>query len=231
MQTNRHDIVELNALGLAMAMRSLAPVNGGAAALAYMRRLIQEGTGRPLPGIVRRGDPALPPDAVAVGFSSPAASQGARRRASATVLPAGIARQTTPYDVFKMPFAGRSPALRAALAIRRTFAGQTGLGIWGSAALEIFTGLPFTHADSDIDLVLRGVRAGAIRACMTEIDRAAGAAGVRADVEIALDNGAGINAREYLSDVPAMLAKSLRAVALMPRAAVDTALASGTADL
>ncbi len=225
MQTNRHDLVDLNAQGLAMALHSLAPVSGGAAALAYMRRLIQGGTDRPLPGIVRRGEPELPPDAVAVGFSSPVATQGARRRAAAVVRPAGIARQTTPYTVFQLPFAGRSPALRAALAIRRIFAGQSSIGIWGSAALEIYTGLPFTHAASDIDLVLRGVRAGEIRATVAEIDRAAGAAGVRADVEITLRSGMGINAREYLSEAPMLLAKSLRAVGLMPRAAALRALA------
>ncbi len=129
-----------------------------------------------------------------------------------------------------MPFTGRSPALRAALAIRRAFAGLAGLGLWGSAALEIFTGRPFTHAASDIDLVLRGVPSGEIRAYVAEIDCAAGAAGVRADVEIAL-GGAGINAREYLSEAPMLLAKTLRAVILMPRAAVENALAAGTADL
>lgn len=220
MQTNRHDLVDFNAQGLAMALRSLTPVSGGAAALAYMRRLIQGGADRPLPGIVRRGEPALPADAVAVGFSSPVAAQGARRRAAAVVHPSGIARQSTPYDVFKIPFTGRSPALRAALTIRRIFAGQPGIGIWGSAALDIYTNLPFTHAASDIDLVLRGVRAGEIRAVMAEIDRAAGAAGVRADVEITLRSGAGINAREFLSDGPMLLAKGLRAVELMKRETV-----------
>ncbi len=221
MQINRHDLLTLNPQGLDMALENLSAPGAGAAALAELRGLIRGGGGGcPLPGIVRRGAAPMPPGVAAIGFCNPRVENGARGRAASVVNCSGIARLDTPYTVFTLPIPPRTPALRAAQAIRLIFAGRDCIGIWGSAALEIFTGMPFTHTASDLDLVLRGVPAQDIRGMLAEIDRVAGEMRLRIDVEITLRNGAGINAREYLSDARTVLAKGLRDVELMEREAV-----------
>jgi phosphoribosyl-dephospho-CoA transferase len=90
-----------------------------------------------------------------IGFSSPEILEGLRFRVSAEVPRQHIVKHRSPFQVIQknrnnLPDYTVLETLRAAG--RRC---HTVVGLYGSAALELATGLPYRRKDSDLDLYIR----------------------------------------------------------------------------
>jgi phosphoribosyl-dephospho-CoA transferase len=216
MEFRRHDLVMAD---WPEEMVSAIPHEG-------LRRLVKSGR---VPGIVRRDEGCddglgreyyTQEDTIPLGFVHPFREHGARVRHAAHVEGRHALRVTTPYEVTGFPFEERTPALAALLDISATYS----VGAWGSTALEIVSGLPYTDARSDLDLLVTGYDAEELCALSGELIRFEQVHGVRIDVEITLKNGYGINIKEYASSSKELLGKGLQDVILIKRDAVDALL-------
>ncbi len=191
-----------------------------------LRELVAQGR---VPGIARR-DEAHPlatgaphytdADIVPIGFVYPYREYGMRVRHPSSVGGGDILRVTTPYELLSIEFGQRTAALRALASISGSFP----LGVWGSAAMEIITGLPYTDTLSDVDLLVRGCRSDELSELSREVSAAEATFSIRIDVEVALVNGYGINLKEYLSSSPEVLAKGVSDVILINRDDVESLL-------
>jgi phosphoribosyl-dephospho-CoA transferase len=179
MEFRRHDLVMAD---WPEEMVSAIPHEG-------LRRLVKSGR---VPGIVRRDEGCddglgreyyTQEDTIPLGFVHPFREHGARVRHAAHVEGRHALRVTTPYEVTGFPFEERTPALAALLDISATYS----VGAWGSTALEIVSGLPYTDARSDLDLLVTGYDAEEPVHYPGSHTLRTGA-GVRIDVEITLKN-------------------------------------------
>ena len=89
------------------------------------------------------------------------------------------------------------------------------IGVLGSAALELITGLPYTDENSDIDLIVKPAGYNrllqfyrAAQACCNEI---------KMDFELDLPNGYGVKLAEIFMETQTVLGKSLEDVSLLNR--------------
>ncbi len=225
MQINRHDLLILNARGREAACRHAAQsAQIPQADLANLKDLVNGRNGPALPGIVRRSEAQrLPEQHIAIGFSTPFTDAGMRRRYASMIDQKDIDAIVTPFEVWRRAFPPRTTVLQGLRQIQANCGADGAWGVWGSAALEIFTGLPFTHAGSDLDLIIRGFD-NRQRRLLQAADKMGHAQGLRIDFEILLQNGAAINAREYLNETAELLAKAMHNVTLMSRTAVEQLL-------
>lgn len=180
--------------------------------------LLPERAGARIPGIVRREELAPRSGCVTVGFSGPLAGEYGRMRVAAFANLEHVERVTTPYELLSMPIPLRTPSTRA-LAAARVEAKALGLdlGVWGSAALELYTALPYTHNDSDLDLLVTAASPVALSRFMLEINALEERFALRIDAEVDLPNGYGVHLKELLGQSCLILAKSLTGVELLPR--------------
>ena len=84
---------------------------------------------------------------------------------------------------------------------------QLHFGLFGSAALEAVTGLPYLHDRSDIDAILGPGSESAIHAFWDELLAVEQTTGVRADVELMFSPGKYIKLRELMSGGSTVLVK------------------------
>ncbi len=219
-RSQRHDILAISDAGRRWAVEHLSPANviGGDPAQAAGLIAGQRG-GIKIPGIVRRHDEDGIEGAIPVGFSSPDFLDHRRMRVAAFVPEKEIAGITSPYQVLSADFALRTECLKALAAIKKVAADMgIRLGVWGSAGLEVYTGLPYTHAASDLDLLVPMSEPGLLRAfagCAAAVGRRHGC---RLDIEVDLPSGYGVKLLELLQDTDLVLGKSLAGVQLRPRA-------------
>lgn len=179
----------------------------------------------PLPGIVCR--PTLPLGAgeIQLGISFPFREDGARVRSAIVVAEHKIASFTDPFAVACGAEALGAPlgdCLRA-LIVRAGVRGVR-LGVIGSAASEIVTGLAYTSTASDIDLVLATAPASALHQFAVDAAEIAAAHGIHVDAEVDLGDGCGVKLDEILSSSRTLLAKTLEDVRMLERSEVMAAL-------
>lgn len=214
----RHDLLEISDEGRQAAF-DLVSRNAGQEHLDLIRQIIvgEEGIAR-IPGIARREDDNQIPGLIPVGFASPGHIDGNRLRVAAFVPPESVQAQITPYHILNRPFIRRTPCLKALAAIA-VVAGELKLemGVWGSAALEIFTGLTYTHENSDLDLLLKLAPLEVMQAFLEKAVGTAGHYGCRADVEVSLPSGYGVKLQELVADTHTVLAKGLNDVVLLEK--------------
>ncbi len=97
------------------------------------------------------------PGCVPVGFSEPFAGNGERLRIAGFAKLEDILSVTTPYELPSLRLSARSSVIQAlAQAKKKAAALSVRLGVWGSAAIETYTGLPCTREGSDLDLLVDG---------------------------------------------------------------------------
>jgi phosphoribosyl-dephospho-CoA transferase len=127
-----------------------------------------------------------------------------------------VLRVTTPYELLSLPIPLRTTSCRA-LAVARNEAGALGLtlGVWGSAALEIYTGLPYTHNDSDLDLLVAEASSATLCRFLKEIKSLEERFNLRIDVEVDLRSGYGVHLKELLGQTLTVVGKSLTGVELL----------------
>jgi phosphoribosyl-dephospho-CoA transferase len=185
-------------------------------------KLITEGyDGVKIPGVVRREDYEGIQDAIPVGFSLPSLVEGNRIRIAGFIPPKEIVRTSSPYQVLQADFSSRTACLKA-LAEMKSAAMEMGikLGVWGSAGLEIYTGLPYTHVSSDLDLLI-GI---ADLQCILSFVEYAFTLGqrhcCRVDIELDLPSGYGVKVLELMEGTDFILGKGLNGVELMRRSSV-----------
>lgn len=180
--------------------------------------LLPERAGARVPGIVRREESHPRSGFIAVGFCGAVTGKEGRMRIPAFVKPEHVVQVTTPYELLSMPIPHRTPGT-SALVDTRAQAGALGLslGVWGSVALEIYTGLPYTHKDSDLDLLVTAASEVALRRFFFEIKILEERFCLRIDAEVDLQNGYGVHLKELLGDSHTVIGKSLTGVELFSR--------------
>jgi len=220
MTWKRHTLVDISDAGRkALLATNLAEGCAQAISLRPFAEMLQpERAGARIPGIIRRAGDALPDDRVAVGFSSPFIGPGGRLRLAATVNAADIVGVLTPYVLMTMPIPGRTLSLRT-LQVAMELSERLGLrlGVWGSAALEVCTGLPYTHQESDLDLLVAPAPLDVLTRFLDEIHELEKQFALRIDVELDLPDGYGVQLKELLGPGRMILGKSLVDVALLSR--------------
>lgn len=218
----RHDLLDITDKGRCWASKHLALTGRLDEDLPEAVKLIMEGhDGVKIPGIVRREDYEGIQGTIPVGFSSPFLVDGRRIRVAAFVPPEEVVRTNSPYQVLEADFSSRTPCLRA-VAEMKEVAVDMGikLGVWGSAGLEIYTGLPYTHTASDIDLLIGVAEMNCVLTFAKNALATGQRYGCRVDIEMDLPSGYGINILELLKGTDPILGKSLNGVELIHRSSV-----------
>ncbi len=231
----RHTLLDITRRGRERIVAELAGRGYDEAACAAM---LLPADGPAAPGIVRREELAPRAGRIPVGFSFwRADEERGRLRIPSFVRPEEIERVSLPEDAARAlldmdPRARRrTPALRAAEAVlSRAAALPADLGLWGTAALEAHTGRLYTHAGSDLDLLLspRPPADGAdLRRCLDAVLAAEKKFSIRIDPEVLLPSGYGISLKEFLNEGATVLGKGPRDAVLIQKEDVLVGLASG----
>ncbi len=215
----RHDLVCL----ASWARRGmLVQVLGGEGAWPKdeVRRLVTDGyDGVMVPGIVRRQEERA--KGLCIGLSSPYRCDGMRLRVSASVPRSGVTLVRDPYQVAGLAtLDGHRPlpafaALRACMRAARER--QMVCGVFGSAALELVTGLPYCHETSDVDVLVpyRDLDATLrFHEALLDVEERLG---IRVDAELELADGFAVKLKEFCSDSGSVLAKGFNDVRLFSK--------------
>lgn len=186
-----------------------------------VKTLILEGyDGIQVPGIMRRVEGTAFKGMVAVGFSSPyryGKGQG-RLRVPAFVPKEEIVKTITPYQVLEKPISGRTSCLKALQEVNELAKNlNINLGVWGSSGLEVYTGLPYTDKDSDLDLLIRGQDFKVIEEFYFSLLAISKKYGCQIDPELDLPNGYGVKLAELFMHTTHVLGKSMKGVDLIPK--------------
>jgi phosphoribosyl-dephospho-CoA transferase len=178
----------------------------------------------PVPAIVRRQEPEAD-DLLCVGFSFPRIIEGTRLRLSARVPPDCVVRHKTPFDVLEYDTC-RLPAkeaLRALADAGNKF--HTRIGLFGSAALQLVTGLPYMQKESDLDIYLRHSGSGReLAQFYKQLVFIEEQSGVTVDAEIECHEQYGVKLKELFSPGKTVLAKGLYDVALLEKGSLESFL-------
>ena len=93
--------------------------------------------------MVRRADDGARPGWIPVGFSDPSPAEEGRLRIRAFARQSDVVKVTSPYEAVFLPVPRPTPgagSLEAAVALGRSLG--ISVGVWGSVALELYTGYP-----------------------------------------------------------------------------------------
>ncbi|MFV0332996.1 MAG: malonate decarboxylase holo-[acyl-carrier-protein] synthase [Tropicimonas sp.] len=172
-----------------------------------------------IPGIVCRPTQPVPKGGGQIGFSFPFRLGGQRVRSAVAVRAGQIADFVTPWQVMAQAVV-TGDAAHPAIGDLDRIGARTGveIGLIGSVAMQVATGLSYLHGGSDIDIVTRAASAEQLAALWHEI---AALGGARVDAEIALPGGLGVKLAEYMSGAGQLLAKSISDVRLIERSHLE----------
>jgi phosphoribosyl-dephospho-CoA transferase len=181
-----------------------------------------------IPGIVRREESAQrgtdpwydASEEVYVGFVYPYKEDGHRLRYASSVRGSDITRVLRPYEVPHLRYERRTRPLR----VLSEFSASYPVGVWGSASLEVVTGLDYTDDTSDLDLIVRGYGPEELLELARTTRAFEDAYDIRIDVEIELSTGYAINLKEYAADEEMVLAKGITGVELLERTMAEEQL-------
>jgi len=214
----RHDLVRLSNAGLNYAARNIInciPPTGD----NEMRALLFSTPS--VPAIVRRQD-AAENGLLCVGFSFPVIIEGTRRRISSIVPQDCIIGHITPFDAVQLD-KGSLPDKEAILAIMD--AGNkyhTRVGLFGSAALQLVTGLQYRQKKSDIDIyLLHQGSATELTLFYQQLTVIEEEFYVSIDAEIECRGGYGVKLKELFGPGKTVLAKGLYDVILLEKARLE----------
>ena len=163
-----------------------------------------------IPGFVRRND-AENTEGIAIGFVHHKRIDGNRIRIGAFTADDDVVTIMTPYEVLTRRAFAFTTRNRCMQIVRQLYeladVFDLQIGVLGSAALELITGLPYTDENSDIDLIVKP--AGYNR--LLQFYRAAQACCND------LPNGYGVKLAEMFMETQTVLGKSLEDVSLLNR--------------
>ncbi len=217
MNWKRHTLVDISDEGREGILSELSgndPVLRGKIAPVLM----PEVAGARIPGITRREESAPRPGCVAIGFSSVLTNKGERLRLASFVNPDNVVRVTSPYELPEMPIPLRTRCTQAlAAALHEAKILNLSIGVWGSAALELYTGLPYTHDESDLDLLVGTAPLETLSRFLDAIKGMEDRYSLRIDVELDLPNGFGVHLKELLGQTRTVIGKGLHEVKMFQR--------------
>lgn len=213
-QLNRHDLVFISQTGKDRIWEELSVKYQGEE-LSMVRDVLL-GT-NDIPGFVRRSEER--PEEVALGFVHPQRINGNRIRIAAFTGAEDVEIIMTPYEVpqrkvFTVKGATRCiETIIALYALADEFDLQ--IGVLGSAALELATGLPYTDEASDVDILLKPAPYNRL----LDFYRTAkeNFSDIPLDFELDLPNGYGVKLAEVFMDTKTLLGKSLDNVSILYR--------------
>ena len=125
-----------------------------------------------------------------LGFSGASSNGEGRLRIAAFALLEDVVSVMIPYEMLSLP----NPRRTASTEAQAESLGLV-LGVWGSAAMELYTGLPFTREDSDLDLIVAATSEEKLSHFGVEVKAMGGRFGLRIDVEVDLPMVTGCSSR------------------------------------
>lgn len=207
---NRHNLVYMSG-------------NGRKAALAYAKSIVPDAAQTTLRKLILSDVPAIikrqedcPENHIEVGFSAPLISDGVRFRVGTAIPENTVIQVLTPFDVYKRYEAPQRMAQPLnSLWLSAKNAGFH-LGVYGSLAMEMATGLPYLHERSDIDIYIKAAVSSpdyyAFYAQMRDIERKFG---IAVDCEFEYNDFYGIKLKELFAGQKRVLAKGFNGVFLI----------------
>lgn len=213
-QLKRHDLVFISQAGKDKIWEELSDQYQGRG-LSMVRDVLLGAND--IPGFVRRSDER--PEEVALGFVHPQRINGNRIRIAAFTGVENVEIIMTPYEVMQRKVFTIKGATRcietiiALYALANEFDLQ--IGVLGSAALELATGLPYTDEGSDVDVLLKPAPYDRL----LDFYRTAkeNFSDIPLDFELDLPNGYGVKLAEVFMDTKTLLGKSLDSVNILYR--------------
>jgi len=235
MELRRHDLLDIDDEGRRKILDELTESESIRSfdAHRYARILLPDQAECRVPGVVRREEQAPRNGLIPVGFSSPVADKEGRFRIAAFVHPHNVIGITSPYEVLASANLKPRNACTKALDITKSHAQALNLflGVWGSVALELYTGLPCTHQNSDLDLLVKPASHEVLARFLTEITSIEKRFGMRIDVELDLPDGYGVQLKELFGSRQTVLGKGTKEVALLVKEKVFAGLPQKTQSL
>lgn len=213
-QLNRHDLVFISQTGKDKIWKELSDKYQGEE-LSMVRDVFLGDND--IPGFVRRSDER--PEEVALGFVHPQRIKGNRIRIAAFTGAEDVEIIMTPYEVLQHKVFTVKGATRCIETIIALYALADELdlqiGVLGSAALELATGLPYTDEASDVDILLKPAPYNRL----LDFYRTAkeNFSDIPLDFELDLPNGYGVKLAEVFMDTKTLLGKSLDNVSILYR--------------
>jgi len=219
MKLKRHYLVEITDEGREWIYSRVIENGYHLAKEDQIKELIVTGYGlSKVPGIARREESEMVDGTIPIGFASPSLHEDMRLRIPAFVIEEDIVAVITPYEVLQQVYSARTDCLKALNEIRAVAdKSDIELGIWGSAGLEVYTGLPYTHDKSDLDLIMGVTDFETMKNFYMTLQRIGERYSCRIDMELDLPNGFGIKFAELLMETKQVLAKGLNNVTLIPK--------------
>lgn len=204
---NRHDMLFLNEEGLAHARHNARPE-----ALACH-------LGLGIPAVVARQQQRHEDGTIEVGFPLPLRQEGSRLRAASLIPQEGIRRCVTPFEAATGSLAPLDKTSAAVVAELLASGRRHGLevGLYGSLAMGLLTGLDYFSDGSDYDIFLRpnghhtDVPAFYYSLKAIEVGHR-----VKIDAEIACLEDSGAKLAELFSGQKTVLCKGLYGVEICP---------------
>lgn len=216
-QLKRHDLVFVSSEGKEKIFQELAPAYHGEG-LELVRDVLLGAAN--IPGFVRRSDER--PEEAAIGFTHPRRIQGNRFRIAAFAELQDIETVMSPYEVMqRKAFTVEEPThCMETILMLYELADRFDLhvGVLGSAALEMATGLPYTDEASDVDLLLKNAPYEKLQDFYRLVKENFG--DLPLDFELELPDGYGVKLAEVFMDTKTLLGKSLDNVNILSRDAV-----------
>lgn len=214
----RHDLLEINDRGRQQAFDSVCVASTGLDREQARKIIVGEPGWPKIPGIARREEDGTVSNLIPVGFASAWRVDGNRIRIPAFVQIEWITRIVSPQQVMQLGLVPRTPCLKALQEIGRLAEEwKLEMGVWGSAALEVFTGLHYTDDNSDLDLLLESVSMEVMQAFWERMQKVGQKHQCNIDVEISLPTGYGVKLVEVLSNSGLVLGKGLQDVVLIEK--------------
>lgn len=213
-QLKRHDLVFISQAGKDKIWEELSDQYQGRE-LSMVRDVLLGAND--IPGFVRRSDER--PKEVALGFVHPQRINGNRIRIAAFTGVENVEIIMTPYEVMQRKVFTIKGATRCIETIIALYAladeFDLQIGVLGSAALELATGLPYTDEGSDVDVLLKPAPYDRL----LDFYRTAkeNFSDIPLDFELDLPNGYGVKLAEVFMDTKTLLGKSLDSVNILYR--------------
>jgi len=219
---HRHDFLNISEEGRISAFQMINKLNFQKDELEQIEKMItKDYNGQYIPAIVRRKEGLERDGKIAVGFSSPFRSNGNRYRIPTFVDEKDIGNIVTPYEIIQKDYQARTPSLMALKEIL-LFADakkEIKLGVFGSAALEVMTNLPYTDSRSDLDLIMKVTDLNVVKEFYSVLKQIEMNFGCRVDLEVEVRE-IGFKAIELLQETKQLLGKSIESVQLYNRESV-----------
>lgn len=200
----RHTLLSMSEAGKRQAAASAQPKDAERLNILWERY-------PQVPVICARQSGRAPEGWLEGGISFPERDREARIRFALMVPESEILNAVTPWQIFSSFVEERTALAREKTLLKRMEGEDIKIGIFGSMALEQYTGLPYVHDASDFDLVIKARGREALNRFWSEIKTA----GMAADVELLLKSGWYVKAAELFSGSATVLAKSECEAALL----------------